>query len=63
MSKDAKTSKIVEALLPHCRMARINGKWVKGGRYYKVLAYELAIALSIITLGFALGFLIVSAIR
>ena len=63
MPEDEKTSKIVEALLPHCRMARINGKWVKGGRYYKVLACELAIDLAIIALGFALGLLMVSAVR
>ena len=26
--------KLNEALLPICWEARINGKWVKGGRYY-----------------------------
>ena len=49
--------KLVEVLLPLCRTARINGKWVKGGRYYRDLAEELgeplaalAAAISVVTL-------------
>ena len=32
--KEIDRDKVAEALLPYCREARINGKWVKGGRYY-----------------------------
>jgi hypothetical protein len=63
MSEDETTSKTIEALLPHCRMARIHGKWVKGGRYYRALAYDVAVALAIMTLGFAIDLLILSGVR
>ena len=32
--EDVDLEKLNEALLPICWEARINGKWVKGGRYY-----------------------------
>ncbi len=50
---------IVEALLPHARLARINGRLVKGGRYKRwsalANAKRLIFPIALFAVGIALG--------
>jgi hypothetical protein len=47
-------------MLPYCRIARINGKWYKGGRYYRALAIDIAAAMLSFLGGMAIaGWLII----